>query len=205
MTPLDVAKYLRAFQKAASTRKVKSRMIRRESRFDDNVAELMRQQRGGTAVVLGALSPRVRNAQVGMYQAGEVDYLVATDAIGMGLNLDIDHVAFAGLSKFDGIRQRRLTPAEMAQIAFLPTKNSEVELVRPTSSDSGLGRYLEKRGPGMHHLCLEVDDIDGMMAQLKSQGIRLINEEPRVAADGKKYAFIHPEGTGGVLVELYQL
>ncbi len=81
------------------------------------IAELMRRQRGGCAVVMGALSPRTRNAQVDMYQAGEVDYLVATDAIGMGLNMDLDHVAFARLSKFDGRTPRRLTPAEMAQIA----------------------------------------------------------------------------------------
>jgi ATP-dependent RNA helicase SUPV3L1/SUV3 len=81
------------------------------------VAELLRRFRGGAAVVMGALSPQTRNAQVAMYQSGEVDYLVATDAIGMGLNLDLDHVAFAGLSKFDGQRQRRLTTAEMAQIA----------------------------------------------------------------------------------------
>ncbi|HEY0131199.1 MAG TPA: helicase-related protein, partial [Allosphingosinicella sp.] len=81
------------------------------------VAEMLRRMRGGAAVVMGALSPRTRNAQVAMYQAGEVDYLVATDAIGMGLNMDVAHVAFAGLSKFDGRRQRRLTPAEMAQIA----------------------------------------------------------------------------------------
>jgi ATP-dependent RNA helicase SUPV3L1/SUV3 len=81
------------------------------------VAEMLRRFRGGAAVVMGALSPETRNRQVAMYQAGEVDYLVATDAIGMGLNLDIGHVAFAGLSKFDGRRQRRLTIAEMAQIA----------------------------------------------------------------------------------------
>jgi ATP-dependent RNA helicase SUPV3L1/SUV3 len=81
------------------------------------VAEMLRRFRGGAAVVMGALSPETRNKQVALYQAGEVDYLVATDAIGMGLNLDIEHVAFAGLSKFDGLRQRRLTPAEMAQIA----------------------------------------------------------------------------------------
>ncbi|MFL6846220.1 MAG: helicase-related protein [Allosphingosinicella sp.] len=81
------------------------------------VAEMLRRMRGGAAVVMGALSPRTRNAQVAMYQAGEVDYLVATDAIGMGLNMDVAHVAFAGLSKFDGHRRRRLTPAEMAQIA----------------------------------------------------------------------------------------
>ena len=81
------------------------------------VAEMLRRFRGGAAVVMGALSPETRNRQVALYQSGEVDYLVATDAIGMGLNLDLGHVAFAGLSKFDGQRQRRLTTAEMAQIA----------------------------------------------------------------------------------------
>ena len=81
------------------------------------VAEMLRRFRGGAAVVMGALSPETRNRQVALYQQGEVDYLVATDAIGMGLNLDIDHVAFAGLSKYDGQRQRRLTTSEMAQIA----------------------------------------------------------------------------------------
>ncbi len=81
------------------------------------IAELIRRQKGGAAVVMGALSPRTRNAQVEMYQNGEVDYLVATDAIGMGLNLDISHVAFAGLSKFDGRRMRYLMPNELAQIA----------------------------------------------------------------------------------------
>ena len=81
------------------------------------VAEMLRRFRGGAAVVMGALSPETRNRQVAMFQSGEVDYLVATDAVGMGLNLDVAHVAFAGLSKFDGVRHRRLTPAEMAQIA----------------------------------------------------------------------------------------
>lgn len=81
------------------------------------VAEAIRRMRGGAAVVMGALSPRTRNAQVQMFQSGEVDYLIATDAIGMGLNLDVAHVAFASLRKFDGRRQRRLTVAEMAQIA----------------------------------------------------------------------------------------
>jgi ATP-dependent RNA helicase SUPV3L1/SUV3 len=81
------------------------------------LAELVRRHRGGTAVVLGALSPRTRNAQVAMYQAGEVDYLVATDAIGMGLNMDVTHVAFADLSKFDGRSRRKLKNHEIAQIA----------------------------------------------------------------------------------------
>jgi len=81
------------------------------------VAEMLRRFRGGAAVVMGALSPETRNKQVALFQNGEVDYIVATDAIGMGLNLDVNHVAFAGLSKFDGVRMRRLLPAEMAQIA----------------------------------------------------------------------------------------
>ncbi|TLG76902.1 helicase-related protein [Methylocystis sp. B8] len=81
------------------------------------VAELIKRQRGGAAVVLGALSPRTRNAQVELYQSGDIDYIVATDAIGMGLNLDVDHVAFASDRKFDGLRHRRLTPAEFGQIA----------------------------------------------------------------------------------------
>jgi ATP-dependent RNA helicase SUPV3L1/SUV3 len=81
------------------------------------LAEMLRRFKGGAAVVMGALSPATRNAQVAMFQRGEVDYLVATDAIGMGLNMDVSHVAFAGLDKFDGHRDRRLTIPEMAQIA----------------------------------------------------------------------------------------
>ena len=81
------------------------------------IAELLRRQKGGAAVVMGALSPRTRNAQVALYQSGDVDFLVATDAIGMGLNLDVNHVAFSGLSKFDGRRMRPLQPNELAQIA----------------------------------------------------------------------------------------
>src|SRR5437762_4933204 len=81
------------------------------------IAELIRRQRGGAAVVLGALSPPTRNAQVALYQSGDVDFLVATDAIGMGLNLDVDHVAFAGVRKFDGQVHRELTAGELGQIA----------------------------------------------------------------------------------------
>ncbi len=81
------------------------------------IADLIRRQLGGAAVVLGALSPRTRNAQVALYQSGDVDYLVATDAIGMGLNLDVDHVAFAGVRKFDGQTHRNLTAGELAQVA----------------------------------------------------------------------------------------
>src|SRR6266699_3315944 len=81
------------------------------------IAELIRRQHGGAAVVLGSLSPRTRNAQVAMFQSGDVDYLVATDAVGMGLNLDVDHVAFASDRKYDGYQFRRLNPSEFAQIA----------------------------------------------------------------------------------------
>jgi methylmalonyl-CoA/ethylmalonyl-CoA epimerase len=103
------------------------------------------------------------------------------------------------------LREVRDVPAEKSQVAFLPLDGSEVELVKPTSDDSGIAKYLAKRGEGLHHLCLEVDDIEGMLAQLKAKGIRLINEEPRKASDGKRYAFVHPESASGVLVELYQL
>ena len=103
------------------------------------------------------------------------------------------------------LHELRDVPAEKSQVAFLPLAGTEVELVQPTSDDSGIAKYLAKRGPGMHHICLEVDDIVGMMADLKAKNVRLINEAPRQAADGKKYAFIHPEATGGVLVELYQV
>jgi methylmalonyl-CoA/ethylmalonyl-CoA epimerase len=103
------------------------------------------------------------------------------------------------------LHELRDVPAEMSQVAFLPLSGSEIELVKPTTDDSGIAKYLAKRGPGMHHICVEVDDIQGMLTQLKSKGIRLINEEPRLAADGKKYAFVHPESTDGVLVELYQI
>lgn len=103
------------------------------------------------------------------------------------------------------LHELRDVPAEKSQVAFLPLPGSEVELVMPTTDDSGIAKYLSKHGPGMHHICLEVDDIEGMLAQLRSKNVRLINEEPRTTSDGKKYAFIHPESTAGVLVELYQI
>lgn len=96
-------------------------------------------------------------------------------------------------------------PSEQSQIVFLPMENSEIELVRPTTGDSGLARYLEKRGPGIHHICLEVDDIEGMITQLKGKGVQLIQETAAVGLGGRKYAFIHPKSSFGVLVELYEL
>jgi len=96
-------------------------------------------------------------------------------------------------------------PKEGSRVAFLPVGESEVELVQPTADGSGLTRYLEKRGPGMHHLCLEVDDIEGMLARLKERGIQLINEQPLLGMGGRRYAFIHPKSANGVMVELYEL
>ncbi len=102
------------------------------------------------------------------------------------------------------LEELRDVPAEQSEVAFLPVKGSEIELVQPTTDDSGVAKYLAKRGPGVHHICLEVDDIGAMLGQLKAKGIRLIHEEPRTLADGRKYAFVHPASTGGVLVELYE-
>lgn len=102
------------------------------------------------------------------------------------------------------LQELRDVPAEQSEVAFLPLVGAEVELVRPTTSDSGIAKYLAKRGPGMHHVCLEVDDLNAMLEQLKAHGVRLINEEPRQASDGRRYAFVHPESSGGVLVELYE-
>jgi methylmalonyl-CoA/ethylmalonyl-CoA epimerase len=96
-------------------------------------------------------------------------------------------------------------PAEKSQVAFLPVGESEIELVLPTDPDTGLARYLEKRGPGMHHICLEVDDIQTMLDRLKDKGVQLINDRPLTGSNGKKYAFIHPKSAFGVMVELYEL
>ena len=98
----------------------------------------------------------------------------------------------------------RDVPDEHARVAFLPLAGSELELVQPTANDTGLARFLEKHGQGMHHVCLQVDDLAGVLARLKARGIRLINEAPRTGSEGRPYAFVHPESTGGVLVELYQ-
>lgn len=106
------------------------------------------------------------------------------------LGLKLDHI--------------ELVPTQHSRVAFIPVGDSEVELVQPTSSDSGLAAYLEKRGEGMHHICFEVDDIDAKLAELKEKGVRLINETAEVLP-GRKMAFIHPKAGNGVLIELYQL
>jgi methylmalonyl-CoA/ethylmalonyl-CoA epimerase len=94
---------------------------------------------------------------------------------------------------------------EAVEIAFLPVGDSEIELIAPTTTDSGVAKYLAKKGAGLHHICLEVEDIQGAMQQLRERGAELINETPKTRHDGTLYAFVHPRSTGGVLLELYQL
>ncbi|MCR9219494.1 MAG: helicase-related protein [Alphaproteobacteria bacterium] len=129
------------------------------------LAEMVRRQRGGAAVVLGALSPRTRNAQVQMYQAGEVDYLIATDAIGMGLNMDVDHVTFAGLAKFDGMRRRPLSAPEMGQIAGRAGRHMNdgtfgvADAVRPPDEEA-IRRIVEHDYPPIGKLCWRNRSLD---------------------------------------------
>ncbi len=146
------------------------------------VAEMLRRARGGAAVVTGALSPRTRNAQVAMYQAGEVDYLVATDAIGMGLNMDVTHVAFASLNKFDGRRQRRLTIAEMAQIAGRAGRHQNDGTFGSLGAEDGPAAFRpeeieaieQHRFPALDHLYWRDGDPDlsGIDALIASLDVR---------------------------------
>jgi methylmalonyl-CoA/ethylmalonyl-CoA epimerase len=89
-------------------------------------------------------------------------------------------------------------------VAFLPAGDTEIELVKPTDDETGVARFLKKHGPGLHHICFEVDDIVAYLDHLKDLGIHLINEEPIIGAGGRLVAFIHPESTHGVLIELYE-
>ncbi len=95
-------------------------------------------------------------------------------------------------------------PSQKSTVVFIPVGESEVELVKPTSDDTGVAKFIAEKGGGMHHLCFEVDDIEGMLVDLKAKGVRLINESA-LELPGRKMAFVHPKSTGGVLVELYQL
>ena len=106
-----------------------------------------------------------------------------------GLGLKLDHVEDI--------------PSQKSRVAFFPLGESEVELVQPTTTDTGAAKFLSERGPGMHHLCFEVDDIEGMILNLKINGIRMINETPLQLED-RLAAFVHPKSANGVLIELYQ-
>jgi methylmalonyl-CoA/ethylmalonyl-CoA epimerase len=103
------------------------------------------------------------------------------------------------------LTHREDVPKEESAIGFLPVGDSKIELVQPTTSDSGIAKFLAARGPGMHHICLQVDDIDAMLADLREKNIRLIHEQAVTGDEGRKYAFIHPKAANGVLVELYEL
>jgi methylmalonyl-CoA/ethylmalonyl-CoA epimerase len=96
-------------------------------------------------------------------------------------------------------------PEEAVDIAFLPVGESEIELLQPTDPESSVAKYLAKRGAGMHHICFEVEDIESALDRLRAVNVPLITETAKVGKEGKKYAFVHPKGTGGVLVELYEL
>jgi methylmalonyl-CoA/ethylmalonyl-CoA epimerase len=94
---------------------------------------------------------------------------------------------------------------EAVKVAFLPLGDGEIELVQPTRDDTGIAKWLAKHGAGMHHVCIQVDDIVATMARLKAHGVELINPEPVQKSDGVRYAFIHPKSAFGVLVELYEI
>lgn len=127
----------------------------------------------------------------------------------------IDHVGIAvqdaneALKFFEqalglGLDHLALEEGGRTQVAFLPVGDAEVELVQPNDAGSGLGKFLAKRGEGIHHICFEVDDIEAVLARLRENGAQLIDETPRVNASGMRYAFIHPKSAHGVLIELYQ-
>jgi methylmalonyl-CoA/ethylmalonyl-CoA epimerase len=96
-------------------------------------------------------------------------------------------------------------PSEAVRVAFLPLGDGEIELMQPTREDTGVAKWLAKRGPGMHHVCIQVSDIAATLARLKAHNVELINPEPVQKPDGTRYAFVHPKSAFGVLVELYQL
>ena len=107
------------------------------------------------------------------------------------LGLELDHV--------------ETVESMSVRIAFLPVGDSEIELVEPTAEDTGTARFLRDRGPGMHHLCLEVNNLENKLKELAEKGVDLIHEVPEEMEDGRLLAFVHPRSSGGVLLELYQL
>lgn len=126
----------------------------------------------------------------------------------------IDHVAIAVKDLDDAlafyrdalgleVTGRREVPEEGVEIAFLPTDDTEIELISPLDPENSIGRFLEKRGEGIHHLCVGVEDIEAAVAQLQEEGARVLSEI-KSHADGTRYVFVHPKSTHGVLMELYQ-
>lgn len=128
----------------------------------------------------------------------------------------IHHIAIAvndmdaGLAFYrDGLglpmAERREVPEESVEIAFLAAGEGEIELIRPLTKDNGVARFLEKRGEGLHHICLAVDDIEASMEELRDSGAQFLSEAPRVNVDGVRYVFVHPRSAHGVLLELYEV
>jgi len=126
----------------------------------------------------------------------------------------IDHIAIVvhnieeALQVYEGalgleLAEVKEVPEQAVRIAFLPVGESEIELVEPLTAESGIARFLEKRGEGLHHICLEVDDIEAALQDLAAQGVRLIDEQPRQGAHGR-VAFLHPKSAHGVLIELIE-
>jgi methylmalonyl-CoA epimerase len=101
--------------------------------------------------------------------------------------------------------ERREEPAESVEIAFLPTSEGEIELLRPLDEESGVARFLETHGEGLHHVCLAVEDVVAAMERLREGGAQLLSEEPLVNEHGTRYVFIHPKSSHGVLLELYEM
>jgi methylmalonyl-CoA/ethylmalonyl-CoA epimerase len=131
------------------------------------------------------------------------------------MNPSIHHIAIvvrdldAALALYRGalgleMTERREVPAEGVEIAFLPAGEGEIELLRPLDKESGVARFLEKHGEGLHHICLTVEDVEAAMGRLQEAGAQLLSEEPRVNEHGTRYAFVHPKSAHGVLLELYE-
>jgi len=100
--------------------------------------------------------------------------------------------------------ERREAPQEGVEIAFLPAGEGKIELISPMDADGGVARFLEKRGEGLHHVCLAVEDVEASMERLREAGVMLLSKEPRVNEHGTRYVFVHPKSTHGVLLELYE-
>jgi len=127
----------------------------------------------------------------------------------------IDHIAIAVQNLDEAIKVYKEAlglelageeevPEQGVRVAFLPIGDTRLELLEPLSSESPVAKFLEKRGEGIHHICLEVEDLEKALAELANKGVKLIDEKPRLGAHGRKMAFVHPKSLHGVLLELYQ-
>jgi methylmalonyl-CoA epimerase len=131
------------------------------------------------------------------------------------MEFELDHIAIAVETLEEGVKfyktlgfdnmETETVESEKVKTGFLKLGNrANIELLEPTSSDSAVAKFLQKRGPGIHHICLRVKNIDAVVADLKKKGVRMINEEPKIGAHNCRVAFIHPASTSGVLIELSQ-